>query len=104
MIDHRSGNRLGIGEIMQALVDFEQDHQRQLLSWSTSMGTQSVSESSNQASQTESDGSDLDESRTARRQALIIASQAAVADQPAKGTLDLPAMTLDVKAAFGQKL
>jgi hypothetical protein len=34
----------------------------------------------------------------------MIASQAAVSDQPAKGTLDFPPMMLDLKAAFGQKL
>jgi hypothetical protein len=39
MIDHRSGNRLGIGKIVQALMDFEQDHERQFLSRSTGMGT-----------------------------------------------------------------
>jgi hypothetical protein len=55
-----------------------------------------------QASQTEPDGSDLDEGFTAGWQPLIIASQAAVADQPAKSALDFPTMTLDLKASFRQ--
>ena len=54
-----------------------------------------------QAGQKESDGSDVDESFAARRQALIIASQTPEADQPAKSTLDFPAMSLDLKATFG---
>ncbi len=56
-----------------------------------------------QASQKESDGSDLDESFTAGRQAHVSASQAAVSDQPAKGAFDLPSMTLDLKTSPGQK-
>ncbi len=54
-----------------------------------------------QASQKEPDGSDLDEGFTALGQALVIASQTPEADQPAKGAFDFPAVTLDLKAAFG---
>ena len=54
-----------------------------------------------QARQKEADRSDLDEGFRAFRQALIIASQALEADQPAKGAFDLPSVTLDLKATFG---
>ncbi len=37
MADYCCGDGLGIGEVVQALIDFEQDHQCQLLGWSTRM-------------------------------------------------------------------
>jgi hypothetical protein len=42
----------------------------------------------------------VDESLTAGRESLIIASQTPETDQPAKGTLNLPTVTLDLKASL----
>lgn len=52
----------------------------------------------------EPDDSDLDESLTPCRQSLRIAGQAAGADQPTERALDVPTLTLDRKAAFGENL
>ncbi|HEU5377761.1 MAG TPA: hypothetical protein VFV38_20245 [Ktedonobacteraceae bacterium] len=53
-----------------------------------------------QASQKEPDRGDLDQHFTAGGQALIIASQASVADQPAKGAFHFPALSLYLEPAF----
>jgi hypothetical protein len=52
-----------------------------------------------QASQKESDGSDQDQGFTAGRQAVLIASQAPVADQPAQSTFHFPSVPLDLEAS-----
>lgn len=54
-----------------------------------------------QTDQKEPERSNLDQGFATGRQALIIASQTPVADQPAKGALDFPLLTLDLKTAFG---
>src|ERR1700736_891326 len=54
-----------------------------------------------QTGQEQTNGSDLDEGLTTRRESLIIASKPAIAYQPTEGSFHDPSFALHLKSAFG---